>query len=357
MTPNLYKIYSQGYSFENHYTPRYSCTTGESEYIALTSLVPFNNICTPNAYLRNNYEESLPALFKKAGYDCYSFHNWNDEFYDRNTLHLSMGFDQYRDIDALDIDLIWGWQSDFELIKQAFSYFKDSDKFFSFIITSSMHWPYDENSTLGTRYLEEINAVHGDYPMEIKRYLSKSMEFDKGIGELLKMLEEEGKADNTVICLFSDHHPFKLSTSTIEKYSLLRNRKELYGNDLTPFIIYNPNLEPTVFSEVNSSFDQVPTIANLFGLNYDSRLYAGSDIFNDDCAVIYPNADWITNEGIYQISKNIFTSFNDEDVSDAYISKINNRVQNSINVTQAMMKSDYLAKRSYLCDPKMLENN
>lgn len=354
LTPTLYRMYKEGYSFSDHYTPKYSCTTGESEFIALTSLVPYNDVCTPNGVLDKDFNEALPYLFKRAGYDTFSFHNWNDQFYNRSLLHQKMGFDAYYDIDDLDIKLVNGWQSDTRLVEEAFEYFKDSDRFFSFIITSVMHWPYDESSYYGDLHLKTINEVHPEYPSDIKRYLSKSMEFDHSLERLLELLEESGKSDNTIICLFSDHHPFKLSTDSIVRYSSNTiDRNEPLGTDKTPFIIYNPKLTPTSFAECNSTFDQVPTLANLFGLDYDPRLYVGSDIFDGNTVAIYPNGSWIVKEGYYSLGNNSFTPWNDEALSEEEIKTINAKVQNLINVSHSIMSTNYFAKRPFLANPNL----
>ena len=48
LTPTLYMMQQEGWDFQNYFTPKYSCTTGESEFIGLTSLVPSSSVCTPN---------------------------------------------------------------------------------------------------------------------------------------------------------------------------------------------------------------------------------------------------------------------------------------------------------------------
>ena len=182
------------------------------------------------------------------------------------------------------------------------------------------------------------------------------MEFDHSLERLLELLEESGKSDNTIICLFSDHHPFKLSTDSIVRYSSNTiDRNEPLGTDKTPFIIYNPKLTPTYFAECNSTFDQVPTLANLFGLDYDPRLYVGSDIFDGNTVAIYPNGSWIVEEGYYSLGNNSFTPWNDEALSEEEIKTINAKVQNLINVSHSIMSTNYFAKRPFLANVKALK--
>ena len=353
LTPNLYKIMNEGYHFNNHYTPRYSCTTGESEFIAMTSLVPYLDVCTPNYVYDNTYPEALSMLFKNDGYDTYSFHNWYDEFYERDAEHKSWGIDEYYDVGDLGIRLINGWQSDLTLIQKAYPIFTQSERFFSFVITSSMHFPYDKYSYLGEVYFDEINKYHPEYPTEIKRYLSKSIEFDRSIGWLLAELEKDGILEDTVICIFSDHHPFHLTYDAIISHSdsSYADRSGLYGNDKTPFIIYHAKTKAKTIENVCSTFDQVPTIANLFDLNYDPRLYFGKDIFLDESLVIYPNSDWISKEGVYSISKDTFYPFDGNELSEREIANKRAEVENAYSISYAVMDHDYFSYRSFLGNP------
>ena len=57
-----------------------------------------------------------------------------------------------------------------------------------------------------------------------------------------------------------------------------------------------------------SSLDIIPTIANLLGLSYDSRLYMGQDLLSDIAPkVIFNDRSFITDVGRYDASKNVFT--------------------------------------------------
>ncbi|MBR5754203.1 MAG: hypothetical protein IKX97_00030, partial [Erysipelotrichaceae bacterium] len=64
LTPTLYMMYEEGNTFYNHYTPLYSCATGESEFVSYTSIFPYSNYCTPNYVCNNRFYEALPYLFR-----------------------------------------------------------------------------------------------------------------------------------------------------------------------------------------------------------------------------------------------------------------------------------------------------
>ncbi len=355
LTPTLYKMYTEGTSFVNHYAPIYACGTGDSEYTGMTGTYPLVSDCTLYQSEIDNHQ-SLAGLFKNAGYDTYSFHNWTDEFYPRTKVHPNYGIDLYLDYNGLHITPLNGWLSDVELVEKALPYFIDSEHFFTLIVTSAMHFPYDCSTTLGDQYLSEINAVYPDYPDTVKRYLSKSMNFDKSLELLLNELESAGKLENTVIALYGDHSPRSLTLDQVISASKLMDRNGAGGLYKMPFIIYNCNQESEVNENYCSSLDQLPTIANLFNLNYDPRLYAGSDINNGNCTVKFANGDWFSNLGLYRIADGTFTSFNQE-VSEEYILKTNTEIKNIKKTNQAMLKCNYYAKRRFVIDPVTINDN
>lgn len=85
--PTLYKIYSEGWSWKNNYSPRNTCPTGNNEFSALTSLYSINNTCVARDYKNNTYYESLFNLFSNKGYNVSSYHNYTDQYYARSIIH------------------------------------------------------------------------------------------------------------------------------------------------------------------------------------------------------------------------------------------------------------------------------
>lgn len=345
LTPTLYKMWNESFHFTNHYSPIYACCTGDSEFVSMTGIYPYRSVCTAYEVLDTNLETSLAGLFKQKGYNTHAFHNWDDQFYKRNQLEYAYGIDEYKDINKLDIKRISGWQSDADLIEAALPDFIDDEKFFTFFITSSMHWPYDSSSTLGDKYLDEINKYHKDYPIEVKRYLSKCMEFDRGMEYLLNALDEAGKLNKTVISIFPDHRPLKFEDNIFEKYTILQDRKGNHKASLTPFFIYNYKTKGKEIENVCSTIDQLPTIANLFNLNYDPRLYMGNDALNDECIVVFNNLDWITNKGYYTSGKA------SKGLEEDYVKQINSHIKNVTNISKAILDYDYFEKRKEIIYP------
>lgn len=359
LTPTLYKMYKNGYTFYNHYTPLYSCATGESELVSYLSIFPYTNTCTPNYIAGDEYFEALPYLFKDKGYKTFALHNWRDEFYERKLILPALGFENYYDIDDIwqDKTIVHtdGWQSDSMLIEQAIKHIDENkeNKFFCNIITSVMHFPYEEASHWGNYYIDEINKVHPDWIIDYKRYLSKCMDFDNGLKILLDYLKENNLDEKTVICIYPDHRPYWLDYDRVMDYtSWINERSGEYGIYRSPFIIYNSNMTPEVNYNYCSTLDHVPTIANMFNLHYDPRLYMGADIYDGNQNVIFTNGDWINEKGIYYSAAEKFVPYDDVEVDDAYLLKNNNSVQNTIKISHMILDEVYFSKRKMICYPR-----
>lgn len=343
VAPTLYKMATEGFYFDHYYTPKYSCTTGESEYIGLTSIIPSSTVCTPNTYKNNTYSDTIFNLFNKSGYYSSSYHNWNDQFYSRTVLHRNMGSDQFYDVDALNIKLIQGWQSDYDLMVKAMPHFINEDKFFSFIITSSTHFPYDIDSTVVTRNWNKVKNLN--YSTKMKRYLAKVAELDKGLEYLISELKNQEKLEDTVIVIFGDHHPLKMGLSELNSASNI-NRYEGFNEDRLPFIIYNAGMEAKTISKTSSTFDILPTVANLFNLDYDPRLYVGTDILSEEeGVVIFTNGSWATDKVLYYSSTGKYDTL-DSSVDEDYINKMNAKVRNWFTISDLTLKTDYFKYRS-----------
>ncbi|MBR3359214.1 MAG: LTA synthase family protein [Solobacterium sp.] len=351
LTPTLTMMKAEGIDLTRHYTPKYSCTTGESEFISEVSLIPESDTCTPNQYRDNTWNESIFQLFRNAGYNTQAYHNWKDEFYERRTIYGNSGCQVYKNYDDLPIRSIQGWQSDYEMMTLTVDDFIDQERFFTLYVTSSTHFPYNLDSVLGNRYLSEINAVHPDYPMEVKRYLSKAIELDKAMAYLLERLTEAGKLNDTAIVFYADHHPLNMPMQYMTRYTEEIDRTEGMNEDRTPCVIYCPSLGARKVDRVTSTFDLLPTVANLYGLSYDPRLYLGTDCFAEESTTVYfTTGSWITEDGIWYSSSGTFEPFEGHDLTQEQIDRKNTDVQNLFKVSSLIFRNDYFAQRETIAD-------
>ena len=345
--PNIQRLLQNGYNFTNNYSPRNICSTGNNEMSAMISLYSINNNCTANVYSSNTYFESIFNLFNGAGYTTNSFHDYYDWYYDRTTIHENMGSGAFYDAEDLGIDFSYQygvWPSDEELMEKYLEVIDSEvhdEPFMSFLTTVTSHQPYSSSSEYGDMYM---NLFPSDYPDDLKRYMSKLKVVDDAIGILLDGLEERGILDDTVIVLFGDHYPYAIDTDTLN-LEMPYDAGSDANADQVPLIIYNSEIEAKEFDSYTSYVDLVPTIANLFNLSFDSRLYMGSDVLSDDVQdlVIFMDGSWKNDVAYYNASANSITYYTESMYSDEEILAINTEVRLKLEMSSLAIRRNYFS--------------
>lgn len=341
--PTLYKLYNEGLTFTNNYSPRNNCSTGNNEFSVLTSLFTINNTCTANEYRTNTYYQSIFNLFAKEGYTANSFHNYTEKYYYRNIIHKNIG-SKYYGVEDLDIpysNKYEEWPSDVELIEKSFDIFSRNEPYITYMATVTTHQPYGKSSEYGDLYLDKFKDL--DVSISVKRYLSKMTVLDQAMERLLQLLEENGELEDTVLVMFGDHYPYGIKTSELQKmfdYDL-EERKEI---ERTPFIIYNSEIEGKKFDQYTTFINILPTIANLFDLDFDPRLYMGEDVFSEDYSniAIFADGSWQSPYAYYDAEKSSLTYINDDyQYSDEEVIKINKEINNKIAMSNLAIQKNY----------------
>lgn len=343
--PNFYKMYSNGYSFDNNYSPRNSCATGNNEFSSLTSLYSIANTCTMNIYLNNTYDESLFGLFRKNGYTVNSFHNFSEWYYYRSTAHINMGSEKFYGINELGMEYnpVYGeWSSDEELMLNYLDIIDSYDKnkpFLSFITTVSSHMPYAASTEYGDIYLDMTED--SNYSMTMRRYLSKLKVLDNALGILMDGLKDRGILDDTVIVMYGDHYPYGMDEQTIKEV-LTRDLTD-YNIEKTPLVIYNSATKGEKKDTYTSYINLVPTLANLCDLKYDPRVYEGIDIFSEDYnnIVVFADYSWKNDKAFYDATTGKIKYYTDFTYSDEEIKKINEEIYVKINASTLSIKNNY----------------
>lgn len=343
--PNFYKMYSEGWHWENNYSPRNSCATGNNEMSGMLSLYTINNNCTANQYKNNTYFESLFNLYNNAGYRTTSMHDYTEAYYYRSTIHRNMGSGKYygvRDLGIKYSNEYVNWASDDEFMDKAVDILTNTDDerpFMTWLTTVSAHQPYSASSILGDKYLNDLSNYN--YPRELKRYLSKAKETDNGLGTLLRKLDEKGILNNTVIVMYGDHYPYGLRKSTIK--NILTYDLNDYEVERVPFVIYTPGLEPKTYKEYTSYINILPTMANLSDLNYDPRLYMGQDLLSKDyeSRVVFADGSWKNEKAYYNASNGRIKNYTDNAYTSEEIKTINEKVSYQMKMSSLAIKNNY----------------
>jgi len=336
--PNLYSVQQESIRFINHYSPIFiNAATFNSEFTALTGLIPPPAGIKQSAYTQNNFSMALPALFRKHGYRAESFHSASPIIYNRGAIHENLGFTKYNSYYHMGMD---DYMRDSQLIR-GYEKMVGTEPFFSFIITYSGHGPYtDKMSNISNPHYERALAAvkkngitsSQENMEEYTRAVAHAMETDEFIGELMERLRADGHIDDTVLVFFSDHYSKYLTDTEFIMELKGVNNTDMLCN--TPFFIYNSGTEPEVVTKYTSTVDIYPTIVNLFGLDADLSYFVGNDMFGDGGNyVMFRNYAWYDGKTYYSAD---YSGEMTEEIAERSA-----EVRERINLSWDTMISDY----------------
>lgn len=342
LTPTLYKLVNQGFTFTNFYSPIYYVSTSDGEYVSLTSLLPKESVWSFYKSSKNYLPYVYGNIFKNLGYETYAFHDGQYKYYDRNLSHPNMGYKYMACGNGLEkLMNCKKWpQSDLEMINATFDMYSNEEKFVAYYMSISGHLEYN---FYGNNMANKNKALVADteYSDKIKAYIACQIELDKALEELINKLKEKDILDDTVIVLSADHYPYGLTNDDINSVTPLEDAKfDIHKNNL---IIWSNTMKKNIkIDKIAESLDILPTILNLFGINYDSRLLIGKDILSDtDGLVILNDRSWITKYGKYNASTQKFTSLTEEEIPENYVNKINEIVANKFVISKNILDTNY----------------
>lgn len=329
-TPNLYKLRSESINFTDHY----SIYTGggstfNSEFAVntgFTTPISYNE----NVYSLNNntFNQSLAKLFKKEGYRVNAFHMNSSEFYSRGINYKNWGYDNY--FSLIDSMQTFSQGEDYELDRQLIldetfykEMFQSGEKFLNYIITYTPHTPFTTEKGVGKlvasmKYGEE--SIPELSEEEIVRL--EVAETDYMVGLLIQALKDNNLYDNTVIVAYADHYLY-----TINDKSVLEKYKDTESNLInhTPFFIWSSETTSQEIDKATMQTDILPTVLNLFGIDYNSNYYIGKDALSP------------SNTGIV-----FFSDYSWYDGKSYESNKENEQVQDLIRKNDLTLKYDYL---------------
>ena len=341
LTPTLYRMQTEGMQFSEFYTAYWGVSTSDGEYVNLTGTIPKSGTWSFYDTAENAMPLTMVQQLKREGYSAYAFHDHSYTYYHRDKSHPNLGYIFKAVGNGLEITEQWP-ESDVEMIDVSTADFVSQEPFHVYYMTVSGHLPYsfDESDNAiaakNSALVEEL-----PYSEPVRAYLACQIELDRAMELLLQRLEEAGVLENTVIVLTADHYPYGLS---IEEQSELAGHEldphfEIYRNAL---LIYKKGMAPETVTRRCSALDILPTLSNLFGLDFDSRLYMGQDIFSDAAPfLLFSDRSWITEDGSYYTIGEELTLFGDKEITPEEIEYYNNIVANKFLVSQWILEEDY----------------
>lgn len=324
LTPTLYKLANEGFVFNNYYTALHYTSTSNGECQTLLGLYPKNGsptTMTRTGEVKFNAYFSLAQQLLRRDYLVMGFHG-NYDMYGRQRSHTNLGYDWRQFGSGLEVDTTGegkiAWPArDTQVVENSVDEYLSSDKpFHVYYLTISGHTPYSTNRIVSP-YKETVRAL--PYSETTQNYVATAMEFDRSLKLLLDKLEAAGKLDKTLIVATGDHIPYadvgvleELAGKQFGSSDALKglNEKSIdFDVYKSALILWSASMtEPVVVDKPCCQVDILPTVSNLLGLEYDSRMLDGSDILSDsEGLVVFTSRCWRTDKGFYNRFTGAFT--------------------------------------------------
>ena len=372
VTPNLNKLVSEGMYFNNFYAQVGVGTSSDSEFTYATSLLPANNGTVFVNYFNNEYA-TIQKMMHNEGYYVFSMHGNVGDFWNRDTMHINMGYDKFYSKSSFVIDEEYGLGlSDESFFRQVVPMIKDistslNKPYYGTLITLTNHTPWRDTELYSDYDLTMTTEVDGEEVVRdylegtmIGNYIKSVNYMDKAIGQFISDMDKEGLLDNTVIVIYGDHDARlgKKQFDYMYNYDPVNDRllteedsgyKEFndYDYELSkkvPYIIWTKDMDKGI--EIDTPMGMIDasvTLGNMLGVY--NKYALGKDIMNiskSDGIVVFKDGSYITDK-IYYSAKNgdVYTISNGV-ISDDYIKNNKEYAEKIISVSYDIITYDLL---------------
>ena len=359
LTPTLYKLANEGFVFNNYYTALHYTSTSNGECQTLLGLYPKNGnpiTMKRTGELGTNCYFSLAQQLGREGYLVNGYHG-NYEMYGRQASHSNLGYNWQQFGTGLEVDtndngdIAWPAR-DTQVIENSVDDYLNSDQpFHVYYLTISGHMPYSNNRIVAP-YRDTVRAL--PYSETTQNYVATVMEV---VETLLDELEAAGKLDNTLIVAVPDHIPY-FNVDTLEELAGKSfgssEALESLDESAIDFDVYKSTLimwsasmeKPVQVDKPCCQVDILPTVSNLLGLEYDSRMLSGSDILSDsEGLVIFTSRCWMSDRGFYNRYTGEFTPADGVTMTaleqESYVSAMKKLVQYKLDCTDMIVENDF----------------
>ncbi len=351
-TPNLYKLMKGSVNFTNHYSYyNGGGSTFNSEFAVNTGFItPLSFTQNAYSFSKNTFPNTLAKLFKNEGYEVNAFHMNTSEFYSRGANYKNWGYDNYYGL----VDMYNYKNKEYELDRELIlnedfsSKMFESEKFVDYIITYTPHLPFSSEKgacktliTLDALEKLGVDKLPKNYKFpemtEEDCARRQAKETDYMVGLLLDKLKEKGLLNKTAIVVFADHYLY-----TLTDQSILDKYKDTSNNLInhTPFFIYDGKTKRTV-KEVTSQLNILPTLLNMFDINYNSNNYIGENALSKNYKgyVFFSDYSWY-NGKVYTVGGEVV---NNKYIKPEELENMNHYISNLIKKNDLTLKTDYFS--------------
>ena len=374
VTPNLNKLINSAMYFNNFYAQVGVGTSSDTEFTFATSLLPSNNGTVFVNYYNDRFV-TIQNLLHNKGYYVFSMHGNVGDFWNRETMHMNMGYDKLYSKSSFVIDEEYGLGlSDESFFRQAVPMIKEISEntigpYYGTLITLTNHTPWKDVDKYDELDLSKTININGEEVkreylnnMMIGKYLKSVNYMDKAIGNFINDMDDEGLLDNTIIVIYGDHdariskrqfdymYNYDPVTDTIltsdsEGYVEFNN----YDYELSrsvPLIIWSKDMDKaTIISTPMGMIDVLPTLGNM--LNIYNKYALGQDIMaikKDDGIVVFKDGSYITDKIYYSAKNNEAYTLSNGILEDDYIYKHSEYADKIIGISNDIIVYDLIDK-------------
>ena len=380
VTPNLNKIARSGLFFSNFYSQVSVGTSSDSELTYNTTLMPTKSGTAFVSYSDKTYI-STPKLLGEKGYYTFSMHANTAAFWNRQTMHKSLGYDRFYSKVDYEIDkenVIGLGLADKSFFQQSVQKLKkidaEHDNWYGVLIMLTNHTPFSDIDKYGEFPVDIVETVINEQGIEeqithpymegtkLGNYFKSLHYADAALGEFVTELEANGLLEDTIIVIYGDHDA-RLSRKEYEKlYNYNFDTKQFIDEDdenyrkydsyqyelgrKVPFIIWSKDMESKginkEISNVMGMYDVMPTLGNMLGFN--NKYALGHDIFEigENNIVVFPNGNWVTNKMYYNSQKAAYLSLSEQVITEEEISKNSEYANKLLDVSNNIIVFDLL---------------
>lgn len=344
-TPTLYKLTHEGYLFENYYNT-FPNTTTDGEYTLTQGLYPDGTRDKYSSSMMASQKNYLPFTLgnifeRELGVNSWGYHNNVGNYYRRDLTHPNMGYDMKFSRDGMTFTGYWP-TSDLEMMEQSVDDYINEPQFHAYYMTFSGHYQYNptDNGVVRMHYNSLADSKWTQVTQ--KGYIACHIELDRAMEYLLNRLEEAGIADKTVIVMAADHTPYGLAKEAY--FEMIGEEEDFFRWYKTDLVFWVGGMEePVVVDEYCCNVDLLPTMLNLWGIPYDSRMLAGNDVFSDGVhAAVLIDHSFLTDKVWFNSNTGeIRYQVPQEEVPDGYIDSMNQLIASRFEFSAEILRNNY----------------
>lgn len=259
-------------------SPSYGGRTAAAELEALTGYTNYffpDDVIAYTTYITNPKRKTggLAREFGDAGYYTVAMHPNRADYYNRDTVYESMGFDEFLDKMAFDTSennvLKDGFLKDEAFFSKMIDVLNEAESpIFIFGATIEGHSPYNEKfNSINVQAKDTLGKYSESALRELSAYGQTVYDLDQQLGRLFSYLDQCGTP--TLVYVFGDHLP------PLEIYSECNYLQETSQKFSVPLIVYS-NFSDVKYESQFSLSQLAPVIlkeANISHRSYFDFLY------------------------------------------------------------------------------------